>query len=57
MKLSPDEQYFFTLVCRSEMRKTDFKRETKMDPKQIDNILKELNSRRLIKAIKLNGKK
>lgn len=55
--MSPDEQYFFTLVCRSEMRKTDFKRETKMDPKQIDNILKELNSRRLIKAIKLNGKK
>jgi len=39
------------------MKKMDFKRETKMESKQIDSILKELVQRRLVKAIKRDGKK
>lgn len=57
MKLNADEQLLFTLISRTPMKKMDFKRETKMESKQIDSILKELVQRRLVKAIKRDGKK
>jgi len=57
LKLNADEQLLFTLISRTPMKKMDFKRETKMESKQIDSILKELVQRRLVKAIKRDGKK
>lgn len=39
------------------MKKADFKRETKMESKQIDSILRELSQRRLVKPVKREGKK
>lgn len=57
LKLTPDEQLLFTLISRAPMKKNDFKRETKMESKQIDSILKELLQRKLVKPIKRDGKK
>lgn len=50
--MSPEEHLLFTLITRSPMKKTDLKRETKMDSRQLDTILRELESRRTIKKTK-----
>jgi DNA-binding transcriptional regulator GbsR (MarR family) len=57
MHLSTEERLLFTLITRSPMKKTDLRRETKMDSRQLDKILKELESRRLIKSSKESGKR